>query len=90
MNLKILPAPTWWFALLYFVPTILELYVVYVWWRRVPSYAVADQPRIRSNVLGTAAFRGSTQSYELERNRRDLRDCRSGVDSGRSPGQVST
>jgi hypothetical protein len=56
MNLRILPAPTWWFALLYFVPTLVELYVVYVWWKRVPSYAVADQPRVRSNVLGATAL----------------------------------
>ena len=39
--------------------------------------------------VDTAACFGSPQSYELERNRRDLRDCRSSVDSRRSPRRVS-
>ena len=39
--------------------------------------------------LDTAASFGSPQSYKLERNRRDLRDCRDSVDTRRSSRRVS-
>src|SRR4029077_16842796 len=39
--------------------------------------------------VGTVDSFGSPQSCELERNRRDLRDCRSSMDSRRSPRRVS-
>lgn len=49
---EVLPAPNWWLALLYFVPTLAELYIVAVYWRRVPTYPEESQPKARSNVIG--------------------------------------
>jgi hypothetical protein len=39
--------------------------------------------------VGTVASFESPQLYELERKRRDLRDCRSSMDTRRSPRRVS-
>lgn len=53
---EILPAPNPWLALLYFIPTALELYVVAVYWKRIPTYPREAQPKVRSNVLGALAL----------------------------------
>ena len=45
------------------------------------SPADNDARDLWASRVGTVASFGSPQSYELERNRRDLRDCRSSMDS---------
>src|SRR6267143_988959 len=45
------------------------------------SPADNDARDLWATRVGTVASFGSPQSYELERNRRDLRDCRNSMDS---------
>ena len=45
------------------------------------SPADHDARELWATRMGTVGCLGSPQSYELERNRRDLRDCRSSMDS---------
>src|SRR6266478_611782 len=52
------------------------------------SPADNDARDLWATRVGTVASFGSPQSYELERKRRDLRDCRSSMDSRRSPRRV--
>src|SRR5216684_8762169 len=52
------------------------------------SPADHDARDLWANRVGTVASFESPQSCELERNRRDLRDCRSRMDSRRSPRRV--
>jgi hypothetical protein len=53
------------------------------------SPADNDAPDLWATGVGTVASFGSPQSYELERKRRDLRDCRSSMDSRGYPRRVS-
>ena len=46
------------------------------------SPADGDDRELWTNRVDTASSFASPQSHELERNRRDLRDCRSSLDSG--------
>src|SRR5258707_5195743 len=52
------------------------------------SPADHDARALWASRVGTVASFGSPQSYELERNRRNLRDCRNSMDSRRSPRRV--
>src|SRR5207344_3246353 len=56
--------------------------------RRSP--ADYDAPDLWATCVDTVASLGSPQSYELERNHRDLRHCRNCMDTRRSPRRVST
>jgi hypothetical protein len=51
--------------------------------------AHTDARHLWATRVGTVASFRSPQSYELERNRRNLRNCRSSMDPRRSPGRVS-
>jgi len=49
---EVLPAPNPWLGLAYFIPTVLELYVLRFYWKRIPSYPRDVQPKVRANILG--------------------------------------
>ena len=52
------------------------------------SPADDDAPDLWAARVASLALFGSPQSFELERKRRDLRDCRNRMDSRRSPRRV--
>jgi hypothetical protein len=56
MSTQILPAPSIWLGLVYFVPSVLGFIIWCILWRRMPSIPSEKRAVYKSNLLGFIAL----------------------------------